>query len=110
MMNMINLPDGKILVLNGGRKGPCLVVPVDQSYIEFLSPGSAGYGSQSWAIGQSYADDPALLPLLYNPHARTGRWSSEGLSPSTIPRLYSSSATLLPDGGSHHPFLRYNPY
>lgn len=80
MMNMINLPDGKILALNGGRKG------------------SAGYGSQPWAVGQSYADDPVLLPLLYNPHAHTGRWSSDGLSPSTISRLYSSSATLLPDG------------
>ena len=30
MMNMINLPDGKILVLNGGRKGACFVIPVDQ--------------------------------------------------------------------------------
>jgi hypothetical protein len=29
MMNMINLPDGKILALNGGRKGACFVIPVD---------------------------------------------------------------------------------
>jgi len=33
MMNMINLPDGKILVLNGGRKGVRFIVTVDQSYI-----------------------------------------------------------------------------
>ena len=65
----------------------------------FSSTGTAGYGTQSWAIGNSYADDPVLLPALYYPGAPAGqRWSSNGLSASTVPRMYHSSATLLPDG------------
>lgn len=36
---------------------------------------------------------------MYDPEAPAGsRFSSAGLSPSTVPRLYHSSATLLPDG------------
>ena len=39
------------------------------------------------------------MPAIYDPSAAAGqRWSSNGLSPSTVPRLYHSSATLLPDG------------
>ncbi|KAF8635140.1 hypothetical protein AX15_000524 [Amanita polypyramis BW_CC] len=81
MANLIFLPNGKILCLNGARKG------------------TAGYGNTSWAIGQSYADDPILMPLIYNPNVPSGlRWSREGIRPSTVPRMYHSSATLLPDG------------
>lgn len=81
MANLIFLPDGKILCLNGA------------------SSGTAGYGTESWAIGNSYADDPVLTPAIYDPNAPSGqKWSSEGLSASTVPRLYHSSATLLPDG------------
>lgn len=66
---------------------------------DFRFPGTAGYGNQSWAIGQSYADNPALTPAIYDPSASAGnRWSRDGLSASTIPRMYHSSATLLPDG------------
>ena len=62
--------------------------------------GTAGYGNDSWAIGHSYADDPALTPTIYDPSAPSGqRWLSNNLSASTVPRLYHSSATLLPDGG-----------
>ena len=39
---MINLPDGRIFLANGARTG------------------TAGYGNDSWAIGQSYADNPQL--------------------------------------------------
>lgn len=61
--------------------------------------GTAGYGNQSWAIGQSYADNPTLMPIIYDPNAPAGqRWSRDGLSASTVPRMYHSSATLLPDG------------
>ena len=65
-----------------------------------LSPtGTAGYGNTTWAIGHSYADDPVLLPKLYDPSAPQGqRWSSKNLLASTVPRLYHSSATLLADG------------
>lgn len=81
MANFIFLPNGKILCLNGAQLG------------------TAGYGNDSWAIGQSYADNPALTPVLYDPNAPAGsRWSRTGFSPSTVPRMYHSSATLLPDG------------
>ncbi|KAJ3560349.1 hypothetical protein NP233_g10894 [Leucocoprinus birnbaumii] len=81
MVNLIFLPTGKILAVNGARMG------------------TAGYGNDSWAIGQSYADDPVLTPAIYDPNAPSGqRWSQDGLQPSTVPRMYHSSATLLPDG------------
>lgn len=101
MGNFILLPTGKIFLVNG------------------VATGTAGYGNdvrillrnqsywvvdrlafqQSWAVGQSYAKDPILQPLMYDPEAPKGsRFSSAGLSASTIGRLYHSSATLLPDG------------
>lgn len=59
----------------------------------------AGYGNESWAIGMSYADNPVLTPVIYDPSAVAGsRWSRAGLNASTVPRMYHSSATLLPDG------------
>ncbi|KAJ7495844.1 copper radical oxidase, partial [Mycena galericulata] len=81
MGNLIFLPDGRILCLNGARTG------------------TAGYGNESWAIGMSYADNPVLTPVIYDPSAPAGaRWNRTGLKASTIPRMYHSSATLLPDG------------
>ncbi|KAM5534563.1 hypothetical protein V8D89_011767 [Ganoderma adspersum] len=81
MGNMILLPNGKIIMLNGAQTG------------------TAGYGTESWTINESYADNPILMPIMYDPSAPQGkRWSRDGLSPSTVPRMYHSSATLLPDG------------
>ncbi|KAF8194592.1 glyoxal oxidase [Pholiota molesta] len=81
MTNFVLLPNGKVLCINGAQTG------------------TAGYGTNSWAIGQSYADEPVLTPVLYDPDAPAGsRWSSQGFSPSTVPRMYHSTAILLPDG------------
>jgi hypothetical protein len=81
MASFILLPNGLIFCVNGANMG------------------TAGYGNNTWAIGQSFADQPVLTPLLFNPEAPAGQqWSSNGLSASTIPRMYHSSATLLPDG------------
>ncbi|CAL1706725.1 unnamed protein product [Somion occarium] len=81
MGNMILLPNGKILMLNGAATGV------------------AGYGNESMAIGQSYADNPVLMPVVYDPSAPKGqKWNRDGLSASKIPRMYHSSAVLLPDG------------
>jgi len=45
------------------------------------------------------ASGPVGRPSIYDPSAPKGsRWNSEGLSTSTIPRLYHSTALLLPDG------------
>ncbi|KAF5361893.1 hypothetical protein D9756_002032 [Leucocoprinus leucothites] len=81
MANFVLLPDGTVFCTNGAKFG------------------TAGYGNNSWAVGQSYADDPQLMPLVFNASASQGeRWSSQGFSQSEIPRLYHSSALLLPDG------------
>ncbi|KAI0358529.1 DUF1929-domain-containing protein [Trametes cingulata] len=81
MGNLILLPNGKILCLNGAATGV------------------AGYGPQDWAVDESYADNALLMPIMYDPSAPAGsRWTRDGLTASTIPRMYHSSATLLPDG------------
>jgi len=81
MGNLILLPNGKILCLNGARTG------------------TAGYGNTTYTIAQSYADQPITAPAIYDPSAPAGqKWSRNGLSPSTVPRMYHSSATLMPDG------------
>ncbi|KAG8747996.1 hypothetical protein FRC10_009748 [Ceratobasidium sp. 414] len=81
MGNFILLPNGKVFLVNGANTG------------------MAGYGNESWVIGQSYADKPLTQPLMYDPELPAGsRFVSKGLSESTIPRMYHSAATLLPDG------------
>ncbi|KAK2467883.1 hypothetical protein APHAL10511_000178 [Amanita phalloides] len=81
MGSLIALPNGKILCLNGAQMG------------------TAGYGTNGWAVGHSFADRPALTPVVYDSNAPAGqRWSRDGLQPSTVPRMYHSSAILLPDG------------
>jgi hypothetical protein len=91
MANFVLLPDGKIFMVNGANQGV------------------SGYGNDSWAIGQSYSDSPVLKPTLYDPSKPAGqRWSQDGLSASTVPRMYHSSAVLLADGECF-PILRFAP-
>lgn len=81
MGNFIILPDATLFLCNGAALG------------------TAGYGTQSWTKGDSYADQPLLQPWVYDPARPAGsRFSNAGLQPSTIPRMYHSTATLLPDG------------
>ena len=89
MGQFIALPDGTMLLLNGGAYG------------------TAGYATMTgqaaslaqMPYGESLATDPVFQPLIYNPNAASGsRWSNAGLSNSTVPRLYHSTAVLLPDG------------
>ncbi|KAG8908124.1 hypothetical protein FRB99_000152 [Tulasnella sp. 403] len=81
MGNFILMPNGLIFLVNG------------------VNQGTAGYGNDTWAEGHSYGTSPLLEPLIYNPDAPKGsRFSSAGLSASTVPRLYHSVATMLPDG------------
>ncbi|KAJ7481720.1 glyoxal oxidase N-terminus-domain-containing protein [Mycena latifolia] len=75
------LPDGKVLIINGGRTG------------------TAGYDNLQSRRGSSNADHPTFTPLLYDPSAPVGsRFSRAGLATSNIPRLYHSVATMLPSG------------
>ncbi|KAL9117732.1 MAG: hypothetical protein Q9187_005730 [Circinaria calcarea] len=70
MSDGILLPDGTVLILNGGRVG---------------------------SGGGFMADDPVFQPILYNSTAPAGdRFTT--LPGTTIPRLYHSTATLLPSG------------
>jgi hypothetical protein len=81
MPDAILLPTGDVFIVNGGGSG------------------IAGYGNLQHQVGQSNADHPVFTPVLYNPTAQIdSRFSSNGLPTSNIPRLYHSSATLLPDG------------
>ncbi|PPR02765.1 hypothetical protein CVT24_002239 [Panaeolus cyanescens] len=89
MTQFIALPNGKYLLLNGA---------------EF---GTAGYSTSGvkdtpfaqMPFGQSLAGGPVLRPAIYDPEAPRGkRWSQEGLFESKIPRMYHSTAVLLPDG------------
>lgn len=108
MTNLVLLPDGKILCLNGARSGT-VSRSLTQSNVIDIMVGTAGYGTDSWAIGQSYADDPVLMPVIYDPQLSAGnRWSSQGFSPSTVPRMYHSSAILLPDGSSSYHSLTHS--
>ncbi|CAE7085530.1 unnamed protein product [Rhizoctonia solani] len=81
MPDAVLLPDGRVVMVNGGRKG------------------IAGYGNVKLQVGSSNADDPVFTPVLYDPKAPAGRrFTSEGMPSSNIPRLYHSVATLVPDG------------
>ncbi|KAJ7595709.1 glyoxal oxidase N-terminus-domain-containing protein [Mycena floridula] len=88
MGQFIILPTGELMVLNGGING------------------TAGYATATnetpnysdMPFGMSLASGPVLTPAIYNPNAASGqRWSNAGFAASTIPRLYHSSAVLLPD-------------
>ncbi|KAL5504866.1 hypothetical protein ACEPAH_7529 [Sanghuangporus vaninii] len=88
MGQFIALPDGTLLVINGGRNG---TAGYSQATGETPNFGDMGFG-------ESLASEPVYTPAIYNPKAPKGsRWSDEGLGTSTIPRLYHSSALLLPD-------------
>jgi hypothetical protein len=100
MGNLILLPTGQVLCVNGAGTGAisCLTSFFSDT-AQLKYPGVAGYGNDSWAIGQSYADHPILQPVVYNSSASAGsQWSRDGLSASAVPRMYHSTATLLPDG------------
>lgn len=99
MGNGILLPDGTVLVINGAGMGVA---------------GYADATQESWSAEDSLATDPTLTPVIYNPKAPSGsKWSRQGLSASTIPRMYHSVATLLPDGSvfiaGSNPHADYTP-
>ncbi|TBU57417.1 glyoxal oxidase precursor [Dichomitus squalens] len=78
---LLHLPNGQILVVNGAGTG------------------FAGYGSVADPVGNSNADNAVLVPELYTPSAPLGqRFSNEGMPSSGIARVYHSSITLTPQG------------
>ncbi|KAJ9560241.1 hypothetical protein OSB04_005401 [Centaurea solstitialis] len=70
MGDMVLLPNGHVLIINGGAAGVA-----------------------GWEIGR----DPVLTPVIYNPNSPVGsRFKLQ--NPNTIPRMYHSTAALLRDG------------
>lgn len=70
MGDMLYLPTGDLLMLNGAQAG-----------------------SSAWDA----AEDPNFVPVLYRPYRPKGK-RFKLLKPSQIARMYHSSSTLLPDG------------
>ncbi|XP_043703157.1 aldehyde oxidase GLOX-like [Telopea speciosissima] len=84
MGDMTILPNGDVLIINGAARG------------------LAG-----WDSGR----DPVFYPVLYQPENQIGS-RFQVLNPSTIPRMYHSTAILLRDGrvlvGGSNPHQYYN--
>ncbi|KAJ3717702.1 glyoxal oxidase N-terminus-domain-containing protein [Lentinula raphanica] len=81
MPEMVLMPNGQVLIINGAGTG------------------YAAYQSVNDTIGNSNADHPVFTPVLYDPDLPLGsRFTREGLPTTDIPRLYHSGLTLTPSG------------
>ncbi|KAI8989902.1 glyoxal oxidase precursor [Trametes punicea] len=81
MPELVHLPNGQVLITNGGRTGFAAIASVGDP------------------VGNSNADHAVLVPELYTPDAPLGqRFSNAGMPSSGIARMYHSSVTLTPQG------------
>ena len=81
MPELVHVPNGQVLIINGGMSG------------------FAAIGNTADPVGNSNADHPVFVPSLYTPDAPLGqRISNEDMPSSNIPRLYHSIVTLTPQG------------
>lgn len=86
MGDLLHLPTGDLIMLNGAQKG---------------------------TSGWENAKDPNFTPLLYQPFKPMGQRFTE-MNPTNIPRLYHSSSALLPDtkvlvaGGNSHQYYTFD--
>ncbi|KAM5542478.1 hypothetical protein V8D89_003937 [Ganoderma adspersum] len=81
MPELVHIPNGQVLITNGGRSGFAAIAQVPDP------------------VGNSNADHPVFTPSIYTPDLPLGRRISNAGMPSTdIARLYHSSVTLTPQG------------
>ncbi|KAG8927452.1 hypothetical protein FRC01_007464 [Tulasnella sp. 417] len=87
------LPDGRTM-------GQFILLPDETLFLtNGANLGTAGYGNNSWAVGFSYADDALMQGLIYDPKKPLGsRMSTANVGQLQEPRMYHSTAVLLPDG------------
>ncbi|KAJ6548531.1 glyoxal oxidase precursor [Mycena capillaripes] len=79
MPEMVLLPDGEVLIINGGATGYAAVASIGVTF------------------GPSNAANPIGKGILYNPSAPLGsRMTQEGLPTTDIARMYHSTVTLTP--------------
>ncbi|KAA3453645.1 aldehyde oxidase GLOX-like [Gossypium australe] len=103
------LPDGRQIVVGGRRQFNYEFVPktitANTFSLPFLSQTSSG--TAGWELGRN----PVLNPVLYKPDNKIGT-RFETQNPTTVPRLYHSTAALLRDGrvllGGSNPHAFYN--
>ncbi|TFK34621.1 glyoxal oxidase N-terminus-domain-containing protein [Crucibulum laeve] len=89
MGQFVLLPDGTMLVVNGGLNGTA----------GYSQATGQTFSFSDMPFGESLASGPVGTPAIYDPSKPKGsRWSNQGLGTTSIPRLYHSSAILLPDG------------
>lgn len=73
MPELVHLPNGQLLIINGGRTGVAAIATT-------FDP-----------VGNSNADHPVFTPSLYTPNAPLGqRISNKGMPTTNIARLYHS--------------------
>jgi hypothetical protein len=98
MPDSVLLPNGKVLVVGGGRKGQS-----GGLLAHFTSVDQAGKPDKG-------ATDPVLEPEIFDPTTET--W--EQLCPKPVSRLYHTTAVLLPDArvlvAGHDGALNMPPY
>ncbi|KAI0686469.1 glyoxal oxidase N-terminus-domain-containing protein [Cytidiella melzeri] len=81
MPELVHLPNGQVLIINGGGSGFAAIAQVKDP------------------VGNSNADHPVFTPSLYTPSLPLGsRISNAGMPTTNIARMYHSSVTLTPQG------------
>ena len=104
MVELIQLPDMRILMVNGAHTGTAGYGFVSSFFfVWILQRGTWIFFLRIFQafdkVGNSSATNPAFLPVLYDPFAPEGnRFSSAGIPASTIARMYHSTASLTPNG------------
>ena len=81
MPELVHIPNGQVLITNGGRTGFAAISQVPDP------------------VGNSDADHPVFTPSIYTPSLPPGhRISNAGMPTTNIARLYHSTVTLTPQG------------